>query len=79
MIGRGLHITLKLDIGDEIVLISSGGDGSIANDIFVVSAIIGNKTSFDRMAVYLPLAAAQEFLSLGNDVHRVCASGKQQR
>ena len=70
MIGRGLHITLKLDIGDEIVLISSGGDGSIANDIFVVSAIIGNKTSFDRMAVYLPLAAAQEFLSLGNDVHQ---------
>ena len=69
MIGRGLHITLKLNVGDEIVLISSGADGSIANDIFVVSAIIGNKTSFDRMAVYLPLNAAQEFLSLGNDVH----------
>jgi putative ABC transport system permease protein len=69
MIGRGLSITLKLNVGDEIVLISSGADGSIANDIFVVSAIIGNKTSFDRMAVYLPLHAAQEFLSLGNDVH----------
>jgi putative ABC transport system permease protein len=69
MIGRGLSITLKLNVGDEIVLISSGADGSIANDIFVVSAIIGNKTSFDRMAVYLPLSAAQEFLSLGNDVH----------
>ena len=70
MIGQGLHVTLKLDVGDEIVLISSGADGSIANDIFVVSAIIGNKTSFDRMAVYLPLAAAQEFLSLGKDVHQ---------
>jgi len=69
MIGRGLALTLKLDVGDEIVLISSGADGSIANDIFVVSAIIGNKTSFDRMAVYLPLSAAQTFLSLGNDVH----------
>jgi putative ABC transport system permease protein len=69
MIGRGLAITLKLDVGDEIVLISSGADGSIANDIFVVSATIGNKTSFDRMAVYLPLNAAQAFLSLGNDVH----------
>ena len=69
MIGRGLHIRLKLDVGDELVLISSGADGSIANDIFVVSAIIGNKTSFDRMAVYLPLVAAQEFLSLGDDVH----------
>lgn len=69
MIGRGLAVTLKLNVDDEIVLISSGADGSIANDIFVVSAIIGNKTSFDRMAVYLPLSAAQAFLSLGDDVH----------
>lgn len=69
MIGQGLANTLKLDVGGEIVLISQGADGSIANDIFIVSAIIGNKTSFDRMAVYLPLAAAQLFLSLGADVH----------
>jgi ABC-type lipoprotein release transport system permease subunit len=69
MIGQGLAVNLKLAIGDEVVLISQGGDGSIANDIFVVSAIIGNKTSFDRMAVYLPLPAAQTFLSLGTDIH----------
>ena len=69
MIGRGLSMTLNLATGDEIVLISSGADGSIANDIFIVSAIIGNQTSFDKMAVYLPLAAAQEYLSLGDDVH----------
>ncbi len=69
MIGKGLANSLKIGLGDEIVLISQGADGSIANDLYLVSAIIGNKTSFDRMAVYLPLAAAQEFLSMGNDVH----------
>jgi putative ABC transport system permease protein len=69
MIGKGVAINLDLEIGQEIVLISQGADGSIANDIFVVSAIIGNRTSFDRMAVYLPLTSAQEFLSLGADVH----------
>lgn len=69
MIGRGLANSLKLEIGDEIVLISQGADGSIANDLFLVTAFIGNKTSFDRMAVYLPLGAAQEFLSMGTDVH----------
>ncbi|MFZ8975070.1 MAG: ABC transporter permease, partial [Pseudomonadales bacterium] len=42
MIGRGLANILKLNIGDEIVLISSGADGSIANDVFVISAILGN-------------------------------------
>ncbi|MFT7218484.1 MAG: putative ABC transport system permease protein [Candidatus Azotimanducaceae bacterium] len=69
MIGQGLATSLKLNVADEIVLISQGADGSIANDIYQVSAIIGNKTSFDRMAVYLPLTAAQMFLSMGNDVH----------
>ena len=69
MIGRTLASTLKLGLGDELVLISSGADGSIANDIFIVSAIIGNRTSFDRLAVYLPITAAQEFLATGADVH----------
>ncbi len=69
MIGAGLASKLKLGLGDEIVLIAQGADGSIANDIFIISAIIGNKTSFDRFAVYLPLSAAQVFLSLGATVH----------
>ncbi|MBO6557432.1 MAG: ABC transporter permease [Pseudomonadales bacterium] len=69
MIGHGLATSLKIGVADEIVLISQGADGSIANDIFVVAAIIGNRTSFDRMAVYLPLATAQAFLAMGGDVH----------
>lgn len=69
MIGRGLANTLALDVGDELVLISAGADGSIANDIFVISAIVGNKTSFDRLGVYLPITVAQAFLSIGSHVH----------
>jgi putative ABC transport system permease protein len=69
MIGQGIADTLLLDIGDEIVLISQGADGSIANDIFIISAVVGNRTSYDRLGVYLPLQAAQTFLSLGNSVH----------
>lgn len=69
MIGRSLANALQLGLGDELVLISSGADGSIANDIFIVSAIIGNRTSFDRLGVYLPITAAQEYLATGKDVH----------
>ena len=69
MIGQGVADTLQLDIGDEIVLISQGADGSIANDIFIIGAVVGNRTSYDRLGVYLPLGAAQMFLSLGSDVH----------
>ena len=69
MIGKGVADTLELGIGDEIILISQGADGSIANDIFIVMAVVGNKTSYDRLAVYLPLPVAQMFLSLGTSVH----------
>jgi ABC-type lipoprotein release transport system permease subunit len=69
MIGQGVADTLELAIGEEIILISQGADGSIANDVFVVSAIVGNRTSYDRLGVYLPLSAAQMFLSLGANVH----------
>jgi putative ABC transport system permease protein len=69
MIGRGIADTLDLGLGDELILISQGADGSIANDIFIISAIVGNKTSYDRLGVYLPLPAAQMFLSLGENVH----------
>ena len=69
MIGAGVANTLDIGIGDELVLISQGADGSIANDIFMVSALVGNKTSWDKMNVYLPLPAAQNFLSMGNRVH----------
>jgi ABC-type lipoprotein release transport system permease subunit len=69
MIGRGLANKLNLAVNDEIVLISAGADGSIANDVFVISAVVGNATSFDRFGVFLPLAVAQEFLAIGSDVH----------
>ncbi len=69
MIGQGVADSLNLKPGDEIILISQGADGSIANDIFSVSAVIGNRKSWERQSVYLPLPAAQLFLSLGNHVH----------
>ena len=76
MIGAGLARTLHLNLGDELVLISSGADGSIANDIFIVTAVIGNTTSFDRLGVYLPITAAQEFLATGADVHEYALLAK---
>ncbi|HAK52980.1 MAG TPA: ABC transporter permease [Gammaproteobacteria bacterium] len=69
MIGAGVANRLNIGLGDEIVLISQGADGSIANDIFEVVALVGTKDSYDRSSVYLPLVAAQEFISVGDQVH----------
>ena len=69
LISKGLAIKLELEINDEFVLIGQGADGSIANDIFIVSGIIGKESSPDQTSVYLPLEAMQAFLSLNNNVH----------
>ncbi len=69
MIGQSLASQLKLKIGDELVLITQGADGSMANDIFIISAIVGNNDSAERLNVYLPLSGIQMFLSLQERVH----------
>ena len=75
MIGYSLAKNLSLSLGDELVLISQGIDGSIANDIFIVSAIVGDESSYEKMNVYLSLPAMQEFLTMGqgdnSQVHQV--------
>ncbi len=71
MIGAGIANALKIGVNDEIILISQGADGSIANDIYLVGGIIGNRNSLDKANVFLPLGAAQEFLSMPGQVHEV--------
>lgn len=69
VIGQGIADALELDIGGELILISQGADGSVANDIYRVSGIIGTSRSADRINVVMPLSAAQEFAALEGRVH----------
>ncbi|MBL4682178.1 MAG: ABC transporter permease [Pseudomonadales bacterium] len=71
LIGRGIAETLNLTIGGELVLISQGADGSVANDIFIVQGIVGNKNSKDKSNIFIPLEAAQSFLSMQGRVHEI--------
>ena len=70
MLGIGVAESLRIKIGDELILISQGADGSIANDIYIVTALVGTRNSWDRNKVYLPLSVAQEFLSFYGKVHQ---------
>ena len=68
------QIARAVDIktGEEIILIGQGADGSIANDLFTVSGIIGDKgAGSGRMACYMHIQTAQEFLSLSNGIHEI--------
>lgn len=71
VIGRQIANTMKLKPGDELVLLGQSVDGSIANDIFIVRAIIGTKDSMERMNVYMSLDAARRYLAMGPAAHEV--------
>jgi ABC-type lipoprotein release transport system permease subunit len=78
IIGKGLAKTLEADVGDSIVFVSQAADGSIANDIYKVVALIdaGNNIS-NRMSFYLHIDDAQEVLVLNHRIHEiavVCSS-----
>ena len=72
ILGKGLAKILKAGIGDSIVIVSQGADGSIANDLYAIIGIVesGDEMS-DRTALYLHLHDAQELLVLGKRVHEI--------
>lgn len=72
VVGAGLFETLKLNLGDELVLVGQGADGSISNDIFkVVGVLKGDLYSKDRNYCYMNIKTAQRFLSLENGFHEI--------
>ncbi|MEN8222571.1 MAG: FtsX-like permease family protein [Acidobacteriota bacterium] len=75
IVGEGLAKTLKASIGDELVVISQGADGSIANDAFNIVGISrsGNEIE-DRVTMYIPLAVSQELLTLEGRIHEIAVT-----
>jgi ABC-type lipoprotein release transport system permease subunit len=75
VLGRGLADLLQAKLGDAVVLLSQGADGSIAEDQYTLVGVVSSGDTFtDQTAYYLPLAAAQEFLVLGDRVHEIAVT-----
>lgn len=72
ILGKGLAEVLQADCGDEVVIVSQAADGSIANDIYTITAIIESGDEMnDRMAFYLHLNDAQDLFVLEEKVHEI--------
>jgi len=72
VIGRGLADELGLKVGQELVLVGSAVDGSVANDKFTVVGLAATDSSeMDAHGVFLQLSDAQEFFGMGEAVHQV--------
>jgi len=71
-IGRGLAKTLKAKPGDALVFVTQGADGSLANEKYLIVALVdsGNEVA-DRSSLFLHIADAQELLVLDGKAHEI--------
>jgi ABC-type lipoprotein release transport system permease subunit len=75
VIGKTLAGVLEAGIGDELIIVSQAADGSIANDIYEVIALIDTgDPGLNRSAVYLKLADAQTLFVLEKQVHEIAVT-----
>ncbi|WP_455206768.1 ABC transporter permease [Kaarinaea lacus] len=76
IIGTVMARNLKLNIGDELTLLGSGKDGSIAAAVLPVVGIFeSGSADIDRFFVQIPLQTFQTIFSMGNDAHAIAITG----
>jgi putative ABC transport system permease protein len=72
LVGELLAKNLRVGVGDELVLLGQGRDGSIAATVVRVKGIFSyGQDEFDRNVIYLPLTYFQEVYSMRGAVHEV--------
>lgn len=72
VIGRRLARILGLEVGGELIVLSQGADGSMANDLYVVRGILqGITDGVDRSGVYMVEDAFRELMVVPEGVHQV--------
>ncbi len=72
VIGKDLAKIVFATVGSEIVIVSQGADGSIANDLYKIVGIAESGDDItDRVACYLHIEDAQELLVLEERVHEI--------
>ena len=72
VIGKGLAKIVSATVDSEIVIVSQGADGSIANDVYKIVGIAESGDDItDRVACYLHIEDAQELLVLDGRVHEI--------
>ena len=75
VIGTGLSRTLNVDVGDELVIIAEGADGSMGDGLMEIVGILETGNSrIDRQAAVLHLEEAQFIAAMDGAVHGAITS-----
>jgi putative ABC transport system permease protein len=72
LMGAGLADTLKVGVGDELVMIVQAADGSMGNALYTIVGLVktGN-AMMDRSGVYAHISEVQSLLALEEQAHEI--------
>lgn len=77
VIGAALARNLKVDVGDELTLLGSGMDGSVAASILTIVGLFeSGDNQLDRFMVEIPIRTFQQMFSMGDSAHMIIVSVK---
>lgn len=72
VIGTGLARVLSAQVGDTLVVLSQGADGSIANDAYTIVGTSESGSGIqDQTTLYLSLEDAADLFSMAGRVHEI--------
>ena len=72
VIGAQLAKNIKVEPGDELVLVTQAADGSIGNALYRVAAVLKPlEPNFDRMGVLMSIDAYKQLMYLENGFHEL--------
>ena len=72
VLGEILADNLSVGLGDELVILGQGYDGSVAANVLNVKGIFSSgQTDFDRNVIEIPLSVFQNTFSMGDAVHEI--------
>ena len=76
VLGIDLAEDLKVEVGDELVLLGQDAYGGMANDLFTITGIARTgQTAMDRGGAWVHIADLQTFLAMEGKVHEVLVVG----
>ena len=77
LLGELLAKNLQVGLGDELVVIGQGRDGSVAATVVEVKGTYNSGLDeFDRSSIHIPLKHFQDVYAMRGGVHEVVALGK---
>jgi ABC-type lipoprotein release transport system permease subunit len=79
VIGKKLARTLGVAVGGEIVVVSQAGDGSMANDLYIVRGVLKSVSeAMDRSGVIMTQAAFRELMVFPEGAHEITLKRRDQ-